>query len=82
MVEPTQAEREKAIRDVKPCPKMEDRAWPVAVVLLLVGIVSDAANIKLGLEAGNWLLLGIAALVAAVFFRLGRAIYWNMNPPK
>ena len=82
MVEPTQPEREKAIEDLKPCSKMEDRAWPVAVVLLLLGIVSDAANIKLGLEAGNWLLLGIAALVAAVFFRLGRAVYWNMNPSK
>ena len=82
MAEPTLAEREKAIGEVKPCSKMEDRTWPVAVVLLLVGIVSDAANIKLGLEASNWFLLGIAALVAAVFFRMGRAIYWNMNPPK
>jgi hypothetical protein len=82
MTEPTLAEREKAIEEVKPCAKMEDRAWLVAVVLLLVGIISDAVNIKLGLAAGSWLLLGIAALVAAVFFRLGRAIYWNMNPPK
>jgi hypothetical protein len=82
MAEPTLAEREKAIGEVKPCAKMEDRAWPVAVVLLLVGIISDAVNIKLGLAAGSWLLLGIAALVAAVFFRMGRAIYWNMNPPK
>jgi hypothetical protein len=81
MAEPTLAEREKAIGEVKPCSKMEDRTWPVAV-LLLVGIVSDAANIKLGLEASNWLLLGIAALVTAVFLRMGRAIYWNMNPPR
>ena len=82
MAEPTLAEREKAITEVKPCSKMEDRVWPVAVVLLLVGIVGDATNIKLGLKASNWLLLGIAALVAAVFFRMGRSIYWNMNPPK
>jgi len=54
----------------------------VAVVLLLMGIVSDATNIKMGLDASNWLLLGIAAVVAAVFFRTGRATYWNMNPPE
>jgi len=44
----------------------------VAVVLLLMGIVSDATNIKMGLDASNWLLLGIAAVVAAVFFRHGQ----------
>ncbi len=82
MAEPTQVEREKAIMEVKPCSKMEDRTWPVAVVLLLVGIISDAINIKLGLSASSWLLLGIAALVAAAFFRMGRGIYWNLNPPK
>ena len=67
---------------MKPCSKMQDRTWPVAVVLLLMGIVSDATNIKMGLDASNWLLLGIAAVVAAVFFRTGRATYWNMNPPE
>ena len=82
MAEVTLAEREKAISEVKPCSKMEDRTWPLAVLLLLVGIVSDAINIKLGLTATSWLLLGITGLVAAVFFRMGRAIYWNMNPPK
>ena len=58
---------------------MEDRSWPLAVVFLLLGIVSDAANITLGLEATHWFLLGIAALLAAVFFRMGRAIFWNLN---
>jgi hypothetical protein len=58
---------------------MEDRTWPFAVVFLLLGIISDAVNMTLGLEATHWFLLGIAALVAAVFFRMGRAIYWQMN---
>jgi hypothetical protein len=42
---PTQAEGEKATKEIKPCSKMEGLTWPVAVVLLIVGIVSDAANI-------------------------------------
>jgi hypothetical protein len=75
----TPAEREKAIAEVKPCARMEDRTWPFAVVFLLLGIISDAVNMPLGLESTHWFLLGIAALVAAVFFRMGRAIYWQMN---
>ena len=74
----TPAEREKAIAEVKPCARMEDRSWPFAVVFILLGIISDAVNVPLGLEATHWFLLGIAALLAAVFFRMGRAIYWYM----
>ena len=78
----TPAEREKAIAEVKPCARMEDRSWPFAVVFLLLGIISDAVNVPLGLEATHWFLLGIAALLAAVFFRMGRAIYWYMITTK
>ena len=78
----TAAEREKAIAEVKPCARMEDRSWPLAVVFLLLGIISDAVNVRLGLEATHWFLLGIAALLAAVFFRMGRGIYWQMNTDK
>jgi hypothetical protein len=79
MSAPTEAEREKAMAEVKPCARMKDRTWPFAVLFLLLGIISDAVNRPLGLEATSWLLLGIAALAAAVFFRMGRAIYWQMN---
>jgi hypothetical protein len=79
---PTMEDREKAIADVKPCSRMEDRSWPLAVIFILLGIVSDALKVSLGLQATNWILLGIAALLAAVFFRMGRAIYWNFYPEK
>jgi len=79
---PTVADREKAIADVRGCARMEDFSWPVAVIFFLLGIISDAANITLGLEPSNWLLLGIGALLAAVFFRMGRAIFWNLNSTK
>jgi len=58
---------------------MEDLSWPPAVVFLLLGIISDAVNVTLGLEAIHWFLLGIAALLAAIFFRMGRAIFWYLN---
>ena len=71
-------ELEKAIRDVKGCARLEDLSWPLAVILFLVGIIGDAVNVTLGLETTHWFLLGIAALLAAVFFRMGRGIYWDL----
>ena len=82
MTRSTAADREIAIAEVKPCARMEDRSWPFAVVFILLGIISDAVNVPLGLEATHWFLLGIAALLAAVFFRMGRAIYWYMITAK
>ncbi len=78
----TLADREKAIADVRGCARMEDLSWPPAVVFLLLGIVSDAVNVTLGLQAIHWFLLGIAALLAAIFFRMGRAIFWYLNTAK
>ncbi len=78
MLSPTPAVYEKAIKDVKGCSRMEDFTWPLALVFLVIGIVSDALNITLGLETTHWFLLLIAALLAAIFFRMGRAIYWYM----
>jgi hypothetical protein len=43
---PTLEEREKAIADVKPCARMEDRSWPLAVVFIILGIVSDAVRMS------------------------------------
>ncbi len=78
MPNPTVAEYEKAIGDVKGCSRMEDLTWPLAVIFLLVGIIADAFNITLGLETIHWFLLVIAALLAAIFFRMGRGIYWYL----
>ena len=52
------------------------------LIFLLLGIISDAANITLGLEALSWFLLAIAFIVAAVFFRLGWAVSWYLNTNK
>ena len=76
------ADREKAMEEVRPCAKQEDRAWPAAALFALLGIASDLAHIQLGLQATTWLLLSIAAMLAAVFFRLGRVAYWYLNTTK
>jgi len=82
MSAPTLADRKKAIEEVKPCARMEDVAWLAAVVFLLLGIVSDVIDKPLGLEATSWFLLVIGAMLAAVFFRLGRAVYWYLITTK
>ena len=78
MSSPTLAEHEKAIRDVKGCARMEDITWPLAIVFLLLAVAGDVFNVTLGLETIHWFLLVIAALLAAIFFRMGRGIYWNL----
>ena len=54
----------------------------MSIIFLLLGIISDAANITLGLEPMSWFLLAIAFIVAAVFFRLGWAVSWYLNTNK
>ncbi len=76
------AGREKAMEEVRPCAKQEDRAWPAAAVFALLGIVSDLIHLPLGLQATNWFLLAIGAMLAAIFFRLGRLAYWYLETTK
>ena len=54
----------------------------MSIIFLLLGIISDAVNITLGLEPMSWFLLAIAFVVAAVFFRLGWAVSWYLNTNK
>jgi len=61
---------------------MEDITWPLAIVFLLLAVAGDVFNVTLGLETIHWFLLVIAALLAAIFFRMGRGIYWYLNNPQ
>ncbi len=82
MATATTAVREKAMEEVKPCAKQEDRAWPAAVIFALLGIASDLTHFTLGLQASSWFMLAIGAMLAAVFFRLGRLAYWYLETTK
>ena len=74
--------REKAMEEVRPCAKQEDRAWPAAAIFALLGVASDVTHLTLGLQASSWFLLAIGAMLAAVFFRLGRLAYWYLETTK
>lgn len=78
MAIPTKAEREKAMEEARLCAKAEDYALLALAIFVVVGIVSDVLNVPLGLEATNWFLLAVAAMLAAVFFRLGHLTHWYM----
>jgi len=40
--------------------------WILGVIFAVVGVIAAAANVALGLGATNWLLLAIAAFLAAI----------------
>ena len=52
------------------------------MVFILLGIIGDAADVNVGLEPLSWFLLGIAFLLAAIFFRIGWAVSWYLKMSK
>jgi hypothetical protein len=76
---PDWANREKCKGELAAC----GRGFAVSLYIffgcLLLGIISDAADITLGLEAMSWFLLAIAFVLAAIFFRIGWAVAWYLN---
>ncbi len=74
---PTLAEREKGIENFRGCARLENFAWPAAVIFVLLGIIGDAADVTIGLHSITWLLLSIGAMLAAIFFRIGAGIFLN-----
>jgi len=47
-------------------------SWFVTIIFALMGVICDAANVKLGLTTGSWLLLAVIATVIGV----QSAIFW------
>ena len=76
------ADREKVKGELVACGRGFQISLWMSTVFLLLGIISDAAKITLGLEPTSWFLLAIASIVAAVFFRLGWAVSWYLNTNK
>jgi hypothetical protein len=82
MAVPECADREKVKGDIVRCGRAADIIWFIFVPCALLGIISDAANITLGLSSMSWFLLTIAALLAGIFFRIGWAVAWYLNTNK
>lgn len=53
--------------------------WFVAALFALLGIIGDAANVTLGLEATSWLLLSIVAFLASMPFYLAVGLAWYLR---
>ena len=53
--------------------------WFLAMVFAVLGIIADAVNGSLGLEATSWFLLAIAVSLAGIPFFIGMAISWYLE---
>lgn len=53
--------------------------WYLAVIFVILGIIADAINGSLGLEATSWFLLAIAAFLASITFFIGWAVSWYLK---
>ncbi len=76
------AARKKALSELVSCELAFDISWYAALLFLVLGVVAEVAKINLGLAATSWFLLVIAALLAAVSFRLGTLLGWYLRTTK
>ena len=53
--------------------------WFLAALFVILGIIADAVNGSLGLEATSWFLLAIAVSLAGIPFFIGMAISWYLE---
>ena len=62
--------------------KISDLCFFIAVMLGVVRIIGDAANIKLGLEPTSWFLLAIGFLLVNIAWLISWAVSWYLNTNK
>jgi hypothetical protein len=82
MAIPSCADREKCKGDLIKCGKAADICWYFIIAFVLLGIVSDAANITLGLESMTWFLLAIVVGLASIGPLIHWAVAWYLNSNK
>jgi len=82
MAAPSCTDIEKAKAELAPCERAAEISILFAIPFILLGIISDAANITLGLEPMSWFLLTIAAALFGIFARIGWAVAWYLNTKK
>jgi len=72
-------ERHDRMADVRGMGLWAHVGWFVAALFALLGIIGDAANVTLGLEATSWLLLSIVAFLASMPFYLALGLAWYLR---
>jgi hypothetical protein len=75
-------DREKVKTELTACGIGSSVSIILFFIFALLGIISDAANIVLGLGSMSWFLLAIGAVLAGIFFRIGWAVSWYLNANK
>ena len=73
------ANREKMRANLSSSGKWGHIWWFLAMVFAVLGIIADAVNGSLGLEAASWFLLAIIALLASVTMFIGWAVSWYLE---
>ena len=53
--------------------------FSLAVIFAALGVIADAANVKIGLNACSWLLLAIVVAVLSETFYIGWALAWYVK---
>ena len=53
--------------------------WYLAAIFAILGVIADAVNRPLGLEAMSWFLLSIATFLASITFFIGWAVSWYLE---
>jgi hypothetical protein len=54
-------------------------SFSLAVIFAVLGVIGDAANVKLGLTPCSWLLLAIVLSITSVSFVIGWATVWYLK---
>ena len=52
--------------------------WFLGLLFALLGIITDGANISLGLSATSWFLLAIVIMLASITFFMGWMVSWYL----
>jgi choline-glycine betaine transporter len=57
-------------------------SFRIALIFVLLGIVSDAANITIGLHYTSWFLMAITAGLFGLVYGIAWAVSWYLNTNK
>jgi len=82
MAIPSCADREKCKGELVRCGRAADICWYFVIAFVLLGIISDAANIPLGLESMSWFLLAIVVGLVSIGPLIHWAVAWYLNTNK
>jgi hypothetical protein len=79
---PQWADREKVKGGLVAAGRAYTISFQLSLIFVLLGIVSDAANHKVGLDSISWFLLAIMAGLFGLGYFIAWAVSWYLNTNK